>query len=52
MSKYYKDDSERERLDRKLSCGIINSIWFQYGTDIKVLQNEVTYIKKVATFLI
>ena len=48
LSKYYEDASERERLDRKLSCGIINSIWFQYGTDIKILQNEVTYIKKVA----
>ena len=48
LSRYYKDASERERLDRKLSCGIINSIWFQYGTDIKILQNEVTYIKKVA----
>ena len=48
LSKYYEDASERERLDRKLSCGTINSIWFQYGTDIKILQNEVTYIKKVA----
>jgi len=35
-------------LERKISTGLINSIWFQYGTDIKVLQNEVTYIKNVA----
>ena len=48
LKKYFNDDSERERFDRKLSSGLINSIWFQYGTDIKVLQNEVTYIKKVA----
>ena len=27
--------------------GLINSIWFQYGTDIEVLQNELTYLKKI-----
>ena len=48
LKKYYEDTLERENLNRKLSSGLINSIWFQYGTDIKVLQNEVTYIKKVA----
>ena len=48
LKKYYKDTSERERLNRKHSSGLINSIWFQYGTDIKSLQNEVTYLKKVA----
>ena len=32
----------------KLSSGLINSIWFQYGTDIKELQNEMNYLKKVA----
>jgi len=46
LKKYYNDTSERERLDRKLSSGLINSIWFQYGTDIKVLQNEVSYLMK------
>ena len=50
LEKYYKDTSERERFDRKLSSGLINSIWFQYGTDIKVLQNEVSYLKKKAKF--
>ena len=50
LKKYYKDNSERERLDKKLSSGLINSIWFQYGTDIKELQNEVDYIKKVAKY--
>ena len=50
LKKYYKDSSERERFDRKLSSGLINSIWFQYGTDIKVLQNEVIYLKKVAKY--
>jgi len=48
LKKYYKISSERERFERKISTGLINSIWFQYGTDIKVLQNEMTYLKKVA----
>ena len=50
LKKYYKVSSERERFERKISSGLINSIWFQYGTDIKVLQNEVTYLKKAASF--
>jgi len=47
LNKYYNVSSERERFERKISTGLINSIWFQYGTDIKVLQNEVTYLKKI-----
>ena len=48
MKKYYNVSSERERFERKISTGLINSIWLQYGTDIKVLQNELTYLKKIA----
>jgi len=48
LKKYYKISSERERFEKKNSTGLINSIWFQYGTDIKVLQNEVKYLKNVA----
>ena len=47
LKKYYSISSERERFERKISTGLINSIWFQYGTDIKVLQNELTYLKKI-----
>ncbi len=47
LKKYFKDNLERERLDRKLSSELINSVWFQYGTDIKVLQNEVTSLEKL-----
>ena len=50
LKKYYKVSSERQRLERKISSGLINSLWFQYGTDIKTLQNEVTYIKNVAKY--
>ena len=48
LKKYYNVSSERERFERKISTGLINSIWFQYGTDINVLQNELTYLKKIA----
>ena len=48
LKKYYNISSERERFERKISTGLINSIWFQYGTDINVLQNELTYLKKIA----
>jgi len=48
LKKHDKIFSERERFERKISTGLINSIWFQYGTDIKVLENEVNYLKKVA----
>jgi hypothetical protein len=48
LKKYYKISTERERIERKISSGLINSIWFQYGTDINVLHNEVNYLKKVA----
>ena len=39
LKKYYKISTERERFERKISTGLINSIWFQYGTDI----NAVSY---------
>jgi len=48
LKKYYKISSERERLETKISSGLINSIWFQYGTDIKVLHKELNYLKNVA----
>ena len=50
LEKYFKDSSERERFDRKLSSGLINSIWLQYGTDIKELQNELNYLKKLTKY--
>ena len=50
LYKYYNEISERDRLTRKLSSGLINSIWFQYGTDIKELQNEINYLKKITKY--
>jgi len=48
LKKYYNNNSERERFERKISTGLINSIWFQYGTDIKVLKDELSYIENLA----
>ena len=46
LKKYFNVSSERERFERKISSGLIKSIWLQYGTDIKVLQNEVNHLKQ------
>jgi len=50
LKKYYKINTERERLEKKISSGLINSIWLQFGTDIKVLKDEVTYLQKSEKF--
>jgi hypothetical protein len=50
LKKYYKVSSEKKRLESKFSSGFINSIWFQYGTDTKVLQNEVSFLKNSPEF--
>ena len=46
LQKYWGVSSERERFNLKISSGMINSIWFQYGTDINLLQNEINYLKE------
>ena len=48
LKDFYNIHTERERFERKVSSGLINSIWFQYGTDIKVIQNEVNFLKKAS----
>ena len=47
LKKYYDVPSERERFESKISSGLINSIWFQYGTDIEIFHNELIYLEKV-----
>tara|TARA_A100001035_G_scaffold142718_1_gene112251 strand:+ start:354 stop:1151 length:798 start_codon:yes stop_codon:yes gene_type:complete len=50
LKKYYNIPSERERFERKISSGLINSIWFQFGTDLKELQNEFKYLRKASEY--
>ena len=47
LKKSYNISSERKRFEKKISTGLIDSIWLQYGTDIKVLQNELNHLKKI-----
>ena len=46
LNKYFNSPFERERVEQKLSSGLIKSIWIQYGTDIKVLEREMNFLHK------
>jgi len=43
---YYKIYCEKLRFEEKISSGLIKSIWFQFGTDIKLLESEFNFLKK------
>ena len=45
LRKYFNFSLERERYNEKISSGLIKSTWLQFGTDIKLLENEIKYIK-------
>ena len=46
LNKFYNIGGERERLEKKFSSRFTKSIWLQFGTDIKLLENEINYLKK------
>jgi len=46
LKNYYKNYDERLRFKEKYSSGIIKSIWFQFGTDIKLLESELNFLKE------
>ena len=46
LKKYFNVSSERDRFESKISSGLINSVWFQFGTDIKILSDELSYLQK------
>tara|TARA_B100000287_G_C20597078_1_gene766545 strand:+ start:642 stop:1430 length:789 start_codon:yes stop_codon:yes gene_type:complete len=46
LNKYFNSSLERERFEKKISTGLINSIWIQFGTDIKLLEKEFNFIQK------
>ena len=46
LEKHFSINSERERFLQKISSGLINSIWLQFGTDIETLKSELSYLKK------
>ena len=46
LKNYYKVSGERERLQEKLSSRLTKSIWLQFGTDIKLLEKEINFLKE------
>ncbi len=50
LEKYFKISGERERYEKKISSGLVKSIWFQFGTDIKLLEREINYLRNNIKF--
>ncbi len=46
LKNYYNLGGERNILEKKISSGLTRSIWLQFGTDIKLLEYEIDFIKK------
>ena len=44
---YYNIGEERLRFEKKMSFGLTKSIWLQYGSDIKLLEAEINFLKKI-----
>ena len=47
LKNHYNISGERERLEKKISSELTKSIWIQYGTDIKLLESEIKFLKKI-----
>ena len=47
LQKYFNKSEERVRFEKKISSGLTKSIWFQFGTDIKLLESEFNILKKI-----
>ena len=47
LEKYYGLCCEKMRFEKKISTGLIKSIWLQYGTDIKLLESEICFLKSL-----
>ena len=45
LESYYGICEERFRFEKKLSSGLTKSIWLQFGTDIKLLESEINFLK-------
>ena len=45
MGYYYNNSSERQRYEKKISTGLVNTNWLQFGTNIKLLEAEFNYLK-------
>ena len=45
LENYYGLSGEKVRFETKISSGLVKSIWLQFGTDIKLLESEVNFLK-------
>ena len=45
LENYYGLCDEKIRLEKKISSGLTNSIWLQFGTDIKLLESKMNFLK-------
>ena len=43
---YYNICDERVRFEEKISTGLTKSVWLQFGTDIKLLESEINFLKQ------
>ena len=46
LKNYFNSYDERISFEKKISSGLTNSIWLQFGTDIKLLESELNFLKK------
>ena len=45
LNNYYGMSGEKENFEKKISSGLVRSIWLQFGTDIKLLESEINFVK-------
>ena len=45
LENYYGLDGEKLKFEKKISSGLVRSIWLQFGTDLKLLESEINFLK-------
>ena len=45
LKNYFNICDERIRFEKKISSGLTKSIWLQFGTDIKLIESEIKFLK-------
>ena len=45
LEKYFDVIGEKNRYEKKISSSLVESVWLQFGTDIKLLEKELKFIK-------
>lgn len=51
LENYYGLSGEKVKFEKKIASGLIKSIWIQFGTDIKLLESEVNFLKSTVNIL-